>query len=430
MAFCTKCGYQLREGALFCTECGAPVKQASAGFCTKCGNQLRDDLAFCTKCGAPVKKPGLRSASCETGPSAMRPHEKGRSHKPASEPEQDSASSKRPKSRVASNGAILQDGSAANGEFLAEKVSEFSKAIEAGATWAGERLKTSVEGAVNGYKAAKSGVSEEADDKLAGALTSLVLPVFKWEKRQKGKLASGDAGRQVENRQVEQRKLAFLIVGLLLVITFAWGTVGLIASRGDTANAASSGDASSAKAAVETKGTSKKMQAKKANKAKARAKKKEQAKARTEAEKKEQEEAQQGSAESETNSDTSATEVLTVENCADLANTLSSSSSDASAFAVAYKGRTIEFDGNIAYMGSHEGAKTRFDVLIYAGDYSETSCKGPNMQYRDVNYYNMGPDSSIDSIQMGLNVRIRAVVEEYDASADILRLKPVSMTAR
>lgn len=121
--------------------------------------------------------------------------------------------------------------------------------------------------------------------------------------------------------------------------------------------------------------------------------------------------------------------VLTVDNCEDLANLLTSSSSDASSFAAAYSGRTIEFDGNIAYMSSHNGAKTRFDVLIYAGDYSEASAKGPHMQYEDVNYYNMGA-SGIDSVQMGLNVRIRAKVGSYNASSDILSLTPVSMTAR
>lgn len=121
--------------------------------------------------------------------------------------------------------------------------------------------------------------------------------------------------------------------------------------------------------------------------------------------------------------------VLTVDNCEDLANLLNSSSSDASSFAAAYAGRTIEFDGNIAYMSSHNGAKTRFDVLIYAGDYSETSAKGPHMQYKDVNYRNMGA-SGIDSVQMGLNVRIRAKVGSYNSSTDILNLTPVSMTAR
>ncbi len=121
--------------------------------------------------------------------------------------------------------------------------------------------------------------------------------------------------------------------------------------------------------------------------------------------------------------------VLTVENCQDLANLLTSSSSDASAFAAAYSGRTIEFDGNIAYMSSHNGAKTRFDVLIYAGDYSETSAKGPHMQYKDVNYRDMGA-SGIDSVHMGLNVRIRAKVGSYNSSSDILSLTPVSMTGR
>ena len=37
-------------------------------FCSKCGNELREGLTFCTKCGAAVSTAG-RSASSETSES-------------------------------------------------------------------------------------------------------------------------------------------------------------------------------------------------------------------------------------------------------------------------------------------------------------------------------------------------------------------------
>ena len=47
-------------------------------------------------------------------------------------------------------------------------------------------------------------------------------------------------------------------------------------------------------------------------------------------------------------------------------------------FVAKYKGRAVEFDGNIASMGPHNVYKTRFDFLIYPGDYSTTSAYGPS----------------------------------------------------
>ena len=55
------------------------------------------------------------------------------------------------------------------------------------------------------------------------------------------------------------------------------------------------------------------------------------------------------------------------------------------AFAAEYHGRTIEFDGSIAAMGNHGDCKTRYDLLVGAGDFSATTSSGPNFQFHDVN---------------------------------------------
>lgn len=55
--------------------------------------------------------------------------------------------------------------------------------------------------------------------------------------------------------------------------------------------------------------------------------------------------------------------VLTTANCPDLATLLSSSDMDASWFVSKYAGKTIEFDGNIAYLAPHANYTTRWDVV-------------------------------------------------------------------
>ena len=121
--------------------------------------------------------------------------------------------------------------------------------------------------------------------------------------------------------------------------------------------------------------------------------------------------------------------VLTVDNCDDLATLLSSNSTDASAFASKYKGRTIEFDGNIAYMSPSGSSKTRYRLAIAAGDYNPDSQKGPNMRFDDVNFSNMHVTGA-DSVATGMNFRITAKVGSYNSTQDILNLTPVSMVAR
>ena len=50
--FCTDCGAQLVEGALFCPQCGK--RQETAPVCTGCGRQLEAGQRFCPFCGTKV----------------------------------------------------------------------------------------------------------------------------------------------------------------------------------------------------------------------------------------------------------------------------------------------------------------------------------------------------------------------------------------
>ncbi|MCC3359555.1 DUF4839 domain-containing protein [Bacillus sp. REN16] len=128
-------------------------------------------------------------------------------------------------------------------------------------------------------------------------------------------------------------------------------------------------------------------------------------------------------------------EILTIDNCKELAEILSTKNESdplIKEFAQKYAGRTIEFDGNTAYVSNHGKYKTRFDYLIYAGDYSETTFSGPNFQFEDVNYsdLNLTGDNVPDTFGAGLNIRITATVEEYDENTGLFQLEPVSIKMR
>jgi hypothetical protein len=102
------------------------------------------------------------------------------------------------------------------------------------------------------------------------------------------------------------------------------------------------------------------------------------------------------------------------------------------AFAATYAGQTIEFPGNISAMGPHGSATTRYDILIGAGDYSETSSRGPAFQFRDVNTTNdmhyVGPTP--DTIGVRTNLVVTAEVVEYEQSSCLFLLDPVSTVVR
>ena len=128
-------------------------------------------------------------------------------------------------------------------------------------------------------------------------------------------------------------------------------------------------------------------------------------------------------------------EILTIDNCEDLETMLSLKDEFdplIKEFAMKYAGRTIEFDGNTASVTQHGDYKTRFDYLIYAGDYSETNVSGPSFQFSDVNYHDLHltGDNVPDSFGVGLNIHIVATVKEYDENSGLFQLSPVSINMR
>ena len=126
-------------------------------------------------------------------------------------------------------------------------------------------------------------------------------------------------------------------------------------------------------------------------------------------------------------------EILTAENCPELAAVLATRNESDPAigsFAAKYKGRTIEFDGCITYWSHHGSYKTRFDFMLGAGDYDPNTQLGPNFKFDDVNRSNLGLPSDVDGLSVGDNVRVRAEVGEYNAGTTLFLLKPIAVTPR
>ena len=101
-------------------------------------------------------------------------------------------------------------------------------------------------------------------------------------------------------------------------------------------------------------------------------------------------------------------------------------------FVSKYKGRTIEFDGNVAYVAPYKSYKTRFEFLIYAGDYSTTSAHGPSFKFSDVAYHDLHLTGANipDSIGTGQNLHIVAEILEYNSTKELFYLKPVTTSVR
>ncbi|MFC6040273.1 DUF4839 domain-containing protein [Paenisporosarcina macmurdoensis] len=128
-------------------------------------------------------------------------------------------------------------------------------------------------------------------------------------------------------------------------------------------------------------------------------------------------------------------EILTVENNKELATILSTKDETSPLFknfAEKYDGRTIEFDGNTAYVSPYRDYKTRFIYLIFAGDYSTTTFSGPEFQFKNVDYYglHLTGDNIPDPFGAGHNIRITAKVVGFDEDPNFILLEPVSIKMR
>lgn len=128
--------------------------------------------------------------------------------------------------------------------------------------------------------------------------------------------------------------------------------------------------------------------------------------------------------------------ILTLENNQDLAAILTDTDycSDTIAdFAAKYDGRTIQFDGHIGAMNNHGDYATRYDILVGAGDFSETAAPGPAFQFRDVNTtYDLHFTGSNlpDRVGVGNNLRVIARVEAFESASCLFLLEPISTEFR
>ena len=102
-------------------------------------------------------------------------------------------------------------------------------------------------------------------------------------------------------------------------------------------------------------------------------------------------------------------------------------------FAAKYRDRTIEFDGFLGAMAPHDGAQTRFDLLINAGDFDPNKAFGPNFQFRDVNLVydlHLTGTNVPDTLGIGQNLHVIAKVGEFDSFTCLFQLTPVATSVR
>lgn len=122
---------------------------------------------------------------------------------------------------------------------------------------------------------------------------------------------------------------------------------------------------------------------------------------------------------SESNNSSSATseDSLTPENNADLASLLNASNPDAAViktFYENYRGRTIEFDGFVGASMLHSSYKTRYDLLIDAGDFNPDKSQGPDFRLVSIGTESISGGSSPAVFPAGTNIHVKAEVGDYD----------------
>lgn len=102
------------------------------------------------------------------------------------------------------------------------------------------------------------------------------------------------------------------------------------------------------------------------------------------------------------------------------------------AFVEKFRGKTIEFDANIAHMVLSGNYKTRYNILIYSGDYSEISSPGVGFHIQNKNIVNdlkLIGDNIPDTIGAGQNIHIIAEVLDY-ADNDLIIIDPIETRIR
>lgn len=98
----------------------------------------------------------------------------------------------------------------------------------------------------------------------------------------------------------------------------------------------------------------------------------------------------------------------------------------------ANKYNIVEFDGAIDVIELIEGKKTRYTLLLRAGDYDPNTVIGPAFKIKDVG----ASDQSVRDLflsgngEVGKNVKIKAKIYGFDANTGLVELKLESMILR
>ena len=136
-----------------------------------------------------------------------------------------------------------------------------------------------------------------------------------------------------------------------------------------------------------------------------------------------------------TSAESAATEVITPRNNPAFAALLKKGDTCDDAylrFATRYEGRTIAFNGSIAHMMPHGDYKTRYDILLGAGDKGPYKGFGPNFKYEDVSVFDLKLTGKKipDTVGAGDKFRFVAKVREFKAVQCLFYLDPVSTKIR
>lgn len=126
-----------------------------------------------------------------------------------------------------------------------------------------------------------------------------------------------------------------------------------------------------------------------------------------------------------------ATEVLTIENSAELAALIhmdrEKDVNSIQSFANNYEGSEIEIELLTAFVEPYKDYKTRFNYILYAVDGDNVMLSGPAFLFKDVNYYDLHLTGSNkpETFNIGLHCRVCAEVGGYEDG--FVLLDPVSV---
>ena len=124
------------------------------------------------------------------------------------------------------------------------------------------------------------------------------------------------------------------------------------------------------------------------------------------------------------------TAVITIDNNEEFKNLLQTDDQNTiKDFIKKYKGQTIAFDGHIANLLKK---KSKYDILIYAGDYHPDEATGPNFKFVEISLISnpvFNPFNG-ENIREGQNVHIKAKVGAYKEEQELVYLSPIEVSPR